>query len=149
MECGPPDSIIWAQGILLKSKTLLYTRGPHDSPDAIKVYSNNVYANAQSLLDMECHLKTNIHHGWHCCHSIEGKVAGDRVSQGLNESMIQGQNNVLGGYYQNRNKLFFQTMLSTLLMVFAIQGGSSVYEGRDYEIDPQRCAIACSTSPQK
>lgn len=123
------------KGILLKSKNTSYTRGPHDSPDAIKVYSNNVYANAQSLLDIWNALENKIYTMAGIAATQLGKSAGDRVSQGLNESMIQGQNNVLGGYYRSRNKLFSRLCFQLYLWL-QYKGGSGVYEGRDYEIDP-------------
>lgn len=123
------------KGILLKSKNTSYARGPHDSPDAIKVYTNNVYTNAQALLTIWSTLENKIYTMAGIAATQLGQSAGDRVSQGLNDSMIQGQNNVLGGYYRSRNKLFSRLCFQLYLWL-QHKGDAGVYEGQEYVIDP-------------
>ena len=131
------DQVIAAferKGILLKQKQTSYRVGPHDSPDAIKVHENNMSQNIERLAAAWQFLENKVLSMAGIAPTELGQKAPDRTSANVNQSMIQGQNNILGGYFRVRLSRFSRVTFQLMLWLKHC-GYEGVYEGQHFKID--------------
>ena len=122
------------RGILLKQYATSFVKRPNDTDDAIKVHENNMSQNIERLANAWQFLENKVLALAGIAPTELGQSAGNRVSQGLNQSMIQGQNNILGCYYRCRNSTFARVTFQLLLWL-QYKGDSGVHDGKEYTID--------------
>ena len=124
------------KGILLTQKTIGHSIGPNQSDKAIAIIPNDMSSNLERLQNTMDRLEQKIERLSGIAATEMGQVAGNRVSNALNESMISGQNNVLGCYFRSRIQV--NERLNFQLMIWLMRNGDSgVFDGKEFSIDKQ------------
>jgi len=125
------------KGVLLYQKATSRAGGIGDNTTKpIEILDNNMSQNLERLLAVIREQEDRIDRLSGIALSQMGQSPGDRTSLGLNEQLIQGQNNVLGCYFRARN-LVFERLNFQLMLYLKYTGDKGVGQnGVEYEFTP-------------
>lgn len=121
------------KGILLVQKKLM-RNGPNESSRAISILPNNMSESFERLQNAVDRLENKINMMSGIAATEMGQSAGNRVSQGLNQAMIDGQNNVLGCYFRARIQTY-ERLIFQLMLYVKNTGVNGIHDGQEFRID--------------